>query len=201
MAYTKTVWEDYPSEDTIIDAAKLNNMEDGIEDAHTQLGTKLAITSKAIGTDVTAGTDDTKYVTSKAIKDANVNVGVWTSYTPATANITVGNGTLTASYCRIGNTIHFYINFILGSTSAISTSPYFALPVTAKIANIVSTVILLDANVGLYFGTLEPSANGALPTTILSNGTYTSLSAITSSVPFIWTTSDFIKISGTYEAA
>ena len=31
MAYTKTVWEDYPSEDTIIDADKLNNIEDAVE--------------------------------------------------------------------------------------------------------------------------------------------------------------------------
>ena len=29
MAYTKTVWEDLPSEDTPIDADKLNNIEDG----------------------------------------------------------------------------------------------------------------------------------------------------------------------------
>lgn len=42
MAYTKTVWEDLPSENTIIDADKLNNMEDGIEDAHTVLGTTSA---------------------------------------------------------------------------------------------------------------------------------------------------------------
>lgn len=41
MAYTKTTWKDFPNEDTIIDADKLNNMEDGIEDAHTQLNTKI----------------------------------------------------------------------------------------------------------------------------------------------------------------
>ena len=39
MAYTKTVWEDYPNENTIIDADKLNNIEDGIEDLDTRLTT------------------------------------------------------------------------------------------------------------------------------------------------------------------
>lgn len=30
-SYTKTVWEDYPSQDTLINATRLNNIEDGIE--------------------------------------------------------------------------------------------------------------------------------------------------------------------------
>lgn len=37
MPYTRTVWEDTPSTNTPVTAANLNNMESGIESAHTQL--------------------------------------------------------------------------------------------------------------------------------------------------------------------
>lgn len=77
MAYTKTTWEDLPSENTIIDADKLNNMEDGIEANDTALGTKLA---KA--TNVTAITDTgiadgeiaVFNLTNKDIRTSNINI-------------------------------------------------------------------------------------------------------------------------------
>ena len=38
MAYTKTIWEDWPSEDTPITSANLQNIEDGIEATLKMLG-------------------------------------------------------------------------------------------------------------------------------------------------------------------
>ena len=137
----------------------------------------------------------------KEIKTLIDGKGNWSAYTPTSANITIGNGTLDASYTQIGKTIHFRIKFTLGNTSAIGTTPYFSLPATANAANINSTVILSDANVGLYNGTLEPTTGNAIPTAIGSTGTYTNFLGITATVPFTWTTTDYIKINGTYEAA
>ena len=39
MAYVKTEWKDFPSEDTPITASALNNIEDGVEDLDTRLTT------------------------------------------------------------------------------------------------------------------------------------------------------------------
>ena len=41
MAYTKTNWQDLPSKATLVTAARLNNMEQGIYDAN-QLATQSA---------------------------------------------------------------------------------------------------------------------------------------------------------------
>ena len=167
----------------------------------TALSGKLSTTSKAVGSDVTTGTEDTKYVTAKAIKDAAVDLGAWTAYTPTLINITKGDGTLTAYYCRIGKTIHFKIKFVLGSTSAIGTTPVFSLPIGAASSDINSSVVLSDANVGLYIGTLEQSVSNAIPKAIGSSGNYTNFVGITATVPFTWASTDYIQISGTYEAA
>lgn len=40
MAYTKTNWENAPSTATPINAARLNNLEDGVADAHALLGSR-----------------------------------------------------------------------------------------------------------------------------------------------------------------
>ena len=39
MAYTKTVWKDYPDTTTKMTAQELNNIEDGIEEVDTKVVT------------------------------------------------------------------------------------------------------------------------------------------------------------------
>src|SRR5262245_14617589 len=55
-------------------------------------------------------------------------VGAWTTWTPTLANLTLGNGTVTAKYRRLGKTVDYRFKFVLGSTSAVGTSPRFTLP-------------------------------------------------------------------------
>lgn len=43
MAYTKTNWEDTPSTATAISAANLNNIEDGVGDAHDHIAASTAV--------------------------------------------------------------------------------------------------------------------------------------------------------------
>lgn len=52
MAYTKTVWKDYPDTTTKMTAQKLNNIEDGIEDLDLNKANKLNIIT---GTEVLTG--------------------------------------------------------------------------------------------------------------------------------------------------
>lgn len=42
MAYTKQIWEDYPSTNTLITAERLNHIEEGIGDAHDMMPEKVS---------------------------------------------------------------------------------------------------------------------------------------------------------------
>lgn len=49
MAYTPTVWEDFPDTDTLVDAARLNHAEGGIKDAHDDLAAEVTRATNAEG--------------------------------------------------------------------------------------------------------------------------------------------------------
>lgn len=55
----------------------------------------------------------------------------WISYTPTLNNMTLGNGTLVAKYRQIGKNIDLRISIVWGSTTSLSGSFSFSLPVTA----------------------------------------------------------------------
>jgi len=59
-------------------------------------------------------------------------LGAWSSWTPTVANMTVGNGSVTAKYTQIGKTVHWRATVVTGSTTSYtSTNATFTLPVTA----------------------------------------------------------------------
>lgn len=131
----------------------------------------------------------------------------WQSWTPTLTNLTLGNGTLVAKYIQIGKTVHARLTFTLGSTSAVGTSPYFTLPVTAHGDLIGSdngevyqaSVSLVDAAAAYYMGALmQRTTTTALIRRLDGSSNVT---AITSTAPFTWATGDFISIKFTYEAA
>jgi hypothetical protein len=129
----------------------------------------------------------------------------WTSWTPGNTNITIGDGTQTGRYVQLGDTVHFWWSFTLGSTSAIGAgaSTAISLPVTAHSGLIdgvtvghvrlrdanapdwAGPAILTDANtLGLRY--VDAASNVINPTTTL---------------PFTWVATDILSVSGTYEAA
>lgn len=66
----------------------------------TSLGLKLLASSKAVGSDVTTGTEDTKYVTAKAIADAGLNTRLKSKIITATRDGAGENGDV--SYTGVG---------------------------------------------------------------------------------------------------
>ena len=126
------------------------------------------------------------------------------SYTPTTANVTVGNGTLTAKYVRVNKFIFGQIKFLLGSTSAIGSSPQFGLPVTGAtvVGEIPCQVYCLDSGVAFYYASASIQTTTITPITMQSAGTYLTNSAnFSATIPFTWSTNDYISISFCYEAA
>ena len=128
----------------------------------------------------------------------------WSSWTPTLTNMTLGNGTVTAKYIQIGKTVTARFRFLLGSTSAIGTSPTITLPVTSAD---VSTLGILGNGFGTsnatayYLSARRDSSTTSQLVAWNSAGTYLTTTGITASVPNTWTTNDYIDIYMFYEAA
>jgi hypothetical protein len=134
----------------------------------------------------------------------------WSTYVPvwtaATANPALGDGAITGSYVRAGETVHFSIRLTLGSTTTTGTGAWrFSLPVSAAGATttpLISAGQLVDTGTAFWpvycarlvtFDTVDV----ACPTT---SGD-TRLTVVGPATPFTWVSSDILYISGTYEAA
>ena len=130
--------------------------------------------------------------------------GGWVDFTPTFTNLTVGNGTVIARYQKIGKLVNLYFNFTLGSTSVISTSPSFTLPIAASQAYTVFNARYLDSGVTSYFG-IASTGGGLTQLNFLEmrvNSTYADIIGnITATVPFTWTTNDIISAQISYEVA
>ena len=130
--------------------------------------------------------------------------GGWTTWTPTYTAITIGNGTVSARYQKIGKTVNLFWRFVLGSTSVIGTSPNLTLPIASSQSDIIFPVRYLDSGVTNYFGIASMGGG----TTVLGfqemrvNGTYGDIIGnITATVPFTWTTNDSITVQASYEVA
>lgn len=126
-----------------------------------------------------------------------LGVGAWTAYTPTNTNVTVGNGTQTASFTRIGRTIFFRYQLTWGGTTAFGAGAVqIGLPpVPAASGQAMSA----SGSARDATGNSHP-VGGWLPSTsqmrpIAVNGN------LTSTAPFTWAENDVLTIGGTYEAA
>lgn len=132
--------------------------------------------------------------------------GAWNTYTPTLTNISLGNGTLSGKYFRAGRFIKFKLKLTFGSTTSVSGHMTVGLPVAyAEDVDVPEFAALLyDASASLQ---RFPGRVMAITTTtvavnaVKSDGTYLVETVTSSTVPFTWTTSDFLIVSGTYEAA
>jgi hypothetical protein len=120
--------------------------------------------------------------------------GTWT---PTYGNFTIGNGTVTSKYVRVGKTVSMYWKLLFGSTTAITgVYPYFTVPFNAN-------------NGGLIFGVAHFNDTG---TADYSGGAYiaggstvypiqnltAAWNGLSATAPFTWTTGDSISVNLTY---
>jgi hypothetical protein len=127
------------------------------------------------------------------------------SYPTVLTNLTLGNGTVKSTYWNVGPIYDFHFRFDLGSTSAVGTNPSFTLPATPSpdfpveaFGTFPGRVHLLDAGTGARQGTL--SLNGASTVAaVWWNGT--TLTQITATSPWNWTTGDALIVDGRFYTA
>lgn len=133
--------------------------------------------------------------------------GAWTAYTPtwtATGGgASLGNGSLTGRYSGVGKTVHFYISFGIGSTTALGSGRWdFSLPVASigysPTSHLLGVGNAKDTGVRLY----------RLDTMFVDTGkvcgwrdTGAAEATVTPTSPFTFAAGDSVTLAGTYEAA
>lgn len=138
--------------------------------------------------------------------------GAWQTWSPSYTDLTIGNGTVSARYMRLGNTVWFSWIFTLGSTSALHASniPDISLPVTAKDVGTFTdslgsgaAIAILGSSYTLY----DKSANASFTNAsnfaiyLLNSTTFSFPGTVNATNPFTWATGDVMAAFGMYEAA
>lgn len=152
---------------------------------------------------VTANVTDAAITPNKLVASSGTG-WAWSNWTPTWVNLTPGNGTVSAKYTQIGKTVLFRIIVTFGTTTAIGGDTSFTAPVTATISgsNVVSRAVQFTQGATRNFGIIL-----ATSTTVFNvyadnaAGTYSTISALSSTVPFTWANANILDLNGAYEAA
>jgi hypothetical protein len=156
----------------------------------------------------TAGTSPPAATLNIIRDDLNLIGGAWSTYTPtwtgATTNPVLGNGTIAGRYKLIGDkTCHVQIKLTMGTTTTYGSGNWlFSLPSgtnqeTAALFPI-GVAMAQDASAGpaRYTGTVEVSSSTAV--LVMNNATG---AGMTATVPFTWASTDVLYFSFMYELA
>lgn len=143
------------------------------------------------------------------LRDALKAVGdPWTSYTPtwtaASVNPAIGDGTLTGKYVAAGKLIHFRIVITMGGTTTYGTGQWFlTLPVapvgTLGRAQFVAS--FYDSGTADRTGVATWVAGSTRLDLHFLQTAGSAMAGVSATVPHTWATGDQLVVSGTYEAA
>jgi len=132
-------------------------------------------------------------------------IGEWTSFTPVWGNVTVGNGTVTAEYCRVNEIVFYRIKLVFGSTTAFTGDIELYFPFLADdniLGALGGSVSCDDATGGDYWGTLyRRFTNRAYVRVFRTDSTYLNEDGVGTNTPFTWTTGDVLAIEDWYRPA
>lgn len=123
----------------------------------------------------------------------------WKAYTPSWTNLTVGNGTVTARWMVMAGMVEVELKFVLGSTSAVGSPPYFSLPAEALPAAQYGTLDLIGHAFYAHGSSVWQGAvtrSGSFARCHLSGG-----GAPGGSSPFAWASGDVLSARLRYAGA
>ena len=127
----------------------------------------------------------------------------WTSYTPTIGGFTLGNGTITGGYLKVGRFVNIRIKFVLGSTSGTSSFLTFTVPfaIASQSEIAAGSCMFLDGGTR-YLGTVlnGPSNTSFEVLAVNASATYATLAPIQATVPFSWGANDEVFVRFSYQA-
>jgi hypothetical protein len=131
----------------------------------------------------------------------------WTTYVPVVTSggtaPSLGNGTLTGAYVRVGKLVHCRIFFQFGSTTNLGTGTLsWSLPLAAASPSGLTTAVWVGSALlrdqggtpGRYVGVCTVDAGASVAGVLAEGG-----SLMTNSVPFTWASTDYMSLSVVYE--
>jgi hypothetical protein len=134
--------------------------------------------------------------------------GAWTSYTPswtaASSNPAIGNGSLQGWYKLVGKTCFVRGNIVMGSTTTFGSGEwYVSMPFTASHADaILMSANLLDNGSAWYNALLNGARAGFnYKTAIQYQSTGSTALDVNATQPFTWANTDRFIWNGSYEIA
>ena len=161
--------------------------------------------------------DDTGYVKDGALNirtlgsaiDTTLNKGLlaWVAYTPTWTNVTKGTGSSEAYYyCTVGKTTTVRGSLTLGTGGSFTGSVAVTLPAnigSLSVAAKMTNGIWAAFHTSTYYNGVINLSNDSKASfwSINASGTYSSLTQVTTAVPFTWTVGDQIYFQLTYESA
>lgn len=155
-------------------------------------------------TDISDNMDDID-TELKRVDDLATNAGVWADYTPTWASSGTqpvkGNGTLAARWAKVGKLVHVRLRLVIGTTTTLGTGDWtFSLPLASKTNADLETFgqcVTLDAGTAYKHDVVSVGSGASVMKMIgiASGGFYNN------ATPQAWTSTDFMNVSLTYEAA
>jgi uncharacterized membrane protein YbhN (UPF0104 family) len=152
-------------------------------------------------------------VVTAAIQNAEIRdqfndiIAAWTTYTPtwtaATTNPVLGNGTIVGRYKKIGKVVNFQIDLTMGSTTTYGSGAWSVTLPFAAAASSGSRIGVAQALGGSRFPgqvVISPSATGTSPF-FPSSSSVSNLSSVAATTPFAWANGNELRITGCYESA
>jgi hypothetical protein len=148
------------------------------------------------------------FTAGQVLTAAQMNgIGETLAYTPTLTNLTLGNGTLTASYVRAQNLVFGTVELTFGTTTVLTGQPTFTLPVNAAAVgnSLVSNCVtnLFDAGVAIYVGGAAFTTTTIAPWVSVASTAFltTPTGNVSATSPFVWGNGDQITMRFVYGAA
>lgn len=126
--------------------------------------------------------------------------GEWDTWSPTPGNLTVGDGDLECRYDLNGRSFTFAVNFEMGSSSTMGSSPTIDLPVDLELGGLLTPFAAwaYDSSTGTHYPGVAYS-RGVGNTELLWRAAFPGAGTITASVPFTWAVGDQLRMAGTLE--
>lgn len=174
----------------------------------TSAGATASDSELAIRVGSLEATDVSLSSRATAIESRNTSVDAsWTAFTPTLYNATIGNGTVSFYYKKVGKTVFIRGRFSLGSTSAIGTLLDWSLPfaVSSNYGGLPSLGQATYYNGAIFYGTSVMIGGGGVVMRsiryIRNAGDNIQNGEITPTQPFTWGNGCFWEVEFNYEAA
>jgi len=153
----------------------------------------------AVGANDTILVGDSTAATGLAYK-SSATLYAYTTWTPTLGGITIGNGTVSARYAKIGKTVNFNLSITLGTTSLVTGRITFTLPSSPIILTHFTGAMTSGGGTD-YLPYIFNVGSTVYCDVFNVSGTYASAVQASATVPLTWGSGNVIFVNGTYQEA